>query len=140
MGIVTGIVVGGFAVCARAVWLVSILIFGAKEETYEEGLAKQSKANKMERNKGKEIKNDGDKKVKNNCRSKKKGKKEEKLGGGLVGLSFYSISLLVRVHLLQSQCKLDKSGHSKEMTSGIFHFHFPLVLETSSVCVSVGAG
>jgi len=68
--------VGGFAVCAGVVFLISI--FGAKEETFEEALAKQRKANEKEKNKGKDKKKDADKKVKN-WRSKKKGEKEEKL-------------------------------------------------------------
>ena len=76
--------VGGFAVCAGAVFLISI--FGAKEETFEEALAKQRKANEKEKNKGKDKKKDGDKKLKNNWRSKKKGEKEEKFDGGLVSL------------------------------------------------------
>jgi len=68
--------VGGFAVCAGVVFLISI--FGAKEETFEEALAKQRKANEKEKNKGKDKKKDVDKKVKN-WRNKKKGDKEEKL-------------------------------------------------------------
>jgi len=68
--------VGGFAVCAGVVFLISI--FGAKEETFEEALAKQRKANEKEKNKGKDKKKDADKKVKN-WRNKKKGEKEEKL-------------------------------------------------------------
>jgi len=68
--------VGGFAVCAGVVFLISI--FGAKEETFEEALAKQRKANEKEKNKGKDKKKDADKKVKN-WRNKKKGDKEEKL-------------------------------------------------------------
>merc|ERR1712215_634277 len=68
--------VGGFAVCAGVVFLISI--FGAKEETFEEALAKQRKANEKEKNKGKDKKKDADQKVKN-WRSKKQGEKEEKL-------------------------------------------------------------
>jgi len=68
--------VGGFAVCAGVVFLISI--FGAKEETFEEALAKQRKANEKEKNKGKDKKKDVDKKAKN-WRNKKKGDKEEKL-------------------------------------------------------------
>jgi len=68
--------VGGFAVCAGVVFLISI--FGAKEETFEEALAKQRKANEKEKNKGKDKKKDVDKKSKN-WRNKKKGEKEEKL-------------------------------------------------------------
>jgi len=48
------------------------------EETFEEALAKQRKANEKEKNKGKDKKKDADKKVKN-WRNKKKGDKEEKL-------------------------------------------------------------
>jgi len=62
--------------CAGVVFLISI--FGAKEETFEEALAKQRKANEKEKNKGKDKKKDADKKVKN-WRNKKKGDKEEKL-------------------------------------------------------------
>merc|ERR1712123_272336 len=49
-----------------------------KEETFEEALAKQRKANEKEKNKGKDKKKDVDKKAKN-WRNKKKGDKEEKL-------------------------------------------------------------
>jgi len=66
--------VGGFAVCAGVVFLISI--FGAKEETFEEALAKQRKANEKEKNKGKDKKKDADKKAKN-WRSKKKDKEEK---------------------------------------------------------------
>eukprot|EP00092_Neocalanus_flemingeri_P039010 GFUD01042466.1.p1 GENE.GFUD01042466.1~~GFUD01042466.1.p1 ORF type:complete len:755 (-),score=310.89 GFUD01042466.1:753-3017(-) len=68
--------VGGFAVCAGVVFLISI--FGAKEETFEEALAKQRKNNEKEKSKGKDKKKDVDKKAKN-WRNKKKGEKEEKL-------------------------------------------------------------
>ena len=66
--------VGGFAVCAGVVFLISI--FGAKEETFEEALAKQRKANEKEKNKGKDKKKDVDKKTKN-WRKKTKDKEEK---------------------------------------------------------------
>merc|ERR1712142_1375457 len=64
--------VGGFAVCAGVVFLISI--FGAKEETFEEALAKQRKA--KEKEKGKDKKKDVDKKTKN-WRKKTKDKEEK---------------------------------------------------------------
>ena len=99
--------VGGFAVCAGVVFLISI--FGAKEETFEEALAKQRKANEKEKNKGKDKKKDADKKAKN-WRSKKKDK-EEKLDNMVRFLNF------IRLHFKQPEklYKILKRFLSKEV-------------------------
>jgi len=71
--------VSGFIVCAGAVFLFSI--FGAKEETFEEALAKQRKANEKERTKNKDKKKEadsGNKKSKNWRIKKKGGEKDDK--------------------------------------------------------------
>ena len=93
--------VGGFAVCAGVVFLISI--FGAKEETFEEALAKQRKANEKEKNKGKDKKKDADKKVKN-WRNKKKGEKEEKLDN--------MVSNFQNLHLFLFYIPKDKPSNS----------------------------
>jgi len=71
--------VSGFIVCAGAVFLFSI--FGAKEETFEEALAKQRKANEKEKTKNKDKKKEADsgsKKSKNWRIKKKGGEKDDK--------------------------------------------------------------
>ena len=58
--------VGGFAVCAAMVFLVSI--FGVKEQTFEEALEMQRKKNEKPKAKTKEKKKDGSAKRKKNKR------------------------------------------------------------------------
>jgi len=70
--------VSGFVVCAGVVFLISI--FGAKEETFEEAIAKQRKANEKEK-KSKDKKKDNENKKTKNWRMKKKGEKDDKLEG-----------------------------------------------------------
>jgi len=69
--------VGGFAVCAGFVFLVSI--FGAKEQTFEEALAAQKKKNEKEKTKGKKEKKDQTDKKSKPWRKKGKGEREEKV-------------------------------------------------------------
>jgi len=61
--------VGGFAVCAALVLLISV--FGVKEQTFEEALEAQRKKNEKEKNKAKDKKKD-DTKKKNQRRPKKR--------------------------------------------------------------------
>ena len=70
--------VSGFVVCAGVVFLISI--FGAKEETFEEAIAKQRKANEKEK-KSKDKKKDNENKKTKNWRMKKKGDKDDKHDG-----------------------------------------------------------
>jgi len=63
--------VGGFAICAAMVFLVSV--FGAKEQTYEEALAAQKKKNEKVKSKTKDKKKEGS----NKKRSQKWNKKKE---------------------------------------------------------------
>ena len=69
--------VSGFVVCAGVVFLISI--FGAKEETYEEAIAKQKKANEKEK-KSKDKKKDNENKKTKNWRMKKKEKDDKQEG------------------------------------------------------------
>jgi len=72
--------VSGFVVCAGAVFFFSI--FGAKEETFEEALAKQRKANEKEKkSKDKKKENDNINKKSKNWRMKKKGERDDKQDG-----------------------------------------------------------
>ena len=72
--------VSGFVVCAGVVFLISI--FGAKEETFEEALAKQRKANEKEKKiKDKKKENDNSGKKNKNWRMKKKGERDDKNDG-----------------------------------------------------------
>jgi len=73
--------VSGFVVCAGVVFLLSS--FGAKEETFEEALAKQRRANEKEKksNKEKKKENDSSNKKSKNWRMKKKGERDDKQDG-----------------------------------------------------------
>lgn len=71
--------VSGFVVCAGVVFLIST--FGAKEETYEEALAKQRKANEKEKKSSKEKKKENENKKSKNWRMKKKGERDDKNDG-----------------------------------------------------------
>ena len=73
--------VSGFVVCAGVVFLLSS--FGAKEETFEEALAKQRRANEKEKksNKEKKKENDSANKKSKNWRMKKKGERDDKQDG-----------------------------------------------------------
>jgi len=73
--------VSGFVVCAGVVFLLSS--FGTKEETFEEALAKQRKANEKEKksNKEKKKENDSANKKSKNWRMKKKGERDDKQDG-----------------------------------------------------------
>merc|ERR1719510_1662111 len=73
--------VSGFVVCGGVVFFISI--FGAKEETFEEALAKQRKANEKEKksNKEKKKENDSANKKSKNWRMKKKGDRDDKQDG-----------------------------------------------------------
>merc|ERR1719416_61421 len=62
--------VGGFAVCAGIVFLVSF--FGAKEQTFEEALAAQRKKNEKVKSKTKDKKKEGGNKKKSQKWNKKK--------------------------------------------------------------------
>merc|ERR1712061_830826 len=64
--------VGGFAVCAALVFMISF--FGVKEQTFEEALA-QKKKNEKEKNKAKDKKKDATK-TKNKKWNKKKESEE----------------------------------------------------------------
>lgn len=77
--------VGGFVVCAGVVFFLSS--FGAKEETFEEALAKQRKANEKEK-KTKERKKENENKKSKNWRMKKKGERDDK-NDGLVSSHLY---------------------------------------------------
>ena len=79
--------VSGFVVCGGVVFFISI--FGAKEETFEEALAKQRKANEKEKksNKEKKKENDSANKKSKNWRMKKKGERDDKQDG-MVSLQY----------------------------------------------------
>merc|ERR1712029_423518 len=71
--------VSGFVVCAGVVFLISI--FGAKEETFEEALAKQRKANEKEKKSKDKKKDENSGKKSKNWRMKKKGERDDKQDG-----------------------------------------------------------
>ena len=71
--------VSGFVVCAGVVFLISI--FGAKEETFEEALAKQRKANEREKKSKDKKKDENSGKKSKNWRMKKKGERDDKQDG-----------------------------------------------------------
>ena len=80
--------VSGFVVCAGVVFLISI--FGAKEETFEEALAKQRKANEKEKKSKDKKKDENSGKKSKNWRMKKKGERDDKQDGMVSNLFFCS--------------------------------------------------
>ena len=80
--------VSGFVVCAGVVFLISI--FGAKEETFEEALAKQRKANEKEKKSKDKKKDENSGKKSKNWRMKKKGERDDKQDGLVSDLFFWT--------------------------------------------------